>query len=212
MLNVQVYPLGPVQANCYIVINENKDCLIIDPGGDGEKLIKKLTALRVQPKAILLTHGHFDHIEAVDEIREHYQIPVWIHEKESKWLLDPALNGSKKYVDLPDISVKKADQFFRKEGRMDMEGFTLELFHTPGHSPGSVSFYFPEDRIAIVGDTLFNGGIGRTDLVEGNHEVLIASITNKLLSLPDDAIIYPGHGPWTTPEDERKTNPFLRGK
>lgn len=210
MLNVHFLALGPVQANCYIVQNERKECLIIDPGGEGEKLVRKIKALSVKPKAILLTHAHFDHIEAVDVIREQYRIPVAIHEKESNWLIDPALNGSKKYIDLPDVIVKKADHLFRKEGKLVVEGFEFELLHTPGHSPGSVSYYFSDSGMAIVGDTLFKGGIGRTDLVQGDTDTLLNSITGKLLTLPDDTIIYPGHGPWTTPLEERRTNPFLR--
>jgi len=191
-------------------MNDRKESLIVDPGGEGDRLIRKISSLGAKPKAIILTHAHFDHIEAVDIIRERYRIPVWIHERESNWLTDPALNGSKKYIDLPDVIVKKADHLFRKEGEMEVEGFKFELLHTPGHSPGSVSFYFPAGNIAIVGDTLFNGGIGRTDLVQGNSDVLMESITTKLLTLPDDTVVYPGHGPWTTPLDERRMNPFLR--
>ncbi|MFC4411127.1 MBL fold metallo-hydrolase [Chungangia koreensis] len=210
MLNVHSLPLGPVQANCYLVMNERKESLIIDPGGEGEKLIRKISSIGAKPQAILLTHAHFDHIEAVDHVREKYGIPVWIHEREANWLTDPMLNGSKKYIDLPNISVKKADHLFRKEGQMEVSGFTFNLLHTPGHSPGSVSFHFSEDQIAIVGDTLFQGGVGRTDLVQGNEDQLMESITSKLLTLADDTIIYPGHGSWTTPMEERKTNPFLR--
>lgn len=210
MLNVHSLPLGPVQANCYIVMNERKESLIVDPGGEGEKLVRKISTLGAKPKAILLTHAHFDHIEAVDLIRERYGIPVWIHEREANWLTDPMLNGSKKYIDLPDISIRKADNLFRKEGKLELEGFKFDLLHTPGHSPGSVSFYFPEDKIAIVGDTLFQGGIGRTDLVQGDSDQLMNSITRKLLTLSNDTIIYPGHGPWTTPMEEKSSNPFLR--
>jgi hydroxyacylglutathione hydrolase len=210
MLNVHCLPLGPVQANCYIVMKESKESLIVDPGGEGERLIRKISSIGTKPKAIMLTHAHFDHIEAVDVIRKQYGIPVWIHEREANWLTDPMLNGSKKYIDLPDIMVKKADHLFRKEGEMEIEGFNFNLLHTPGHSPGSVSFHFAKDKIAIVGDTLFQGGIGRTDLVQGDHDRLMSSITTKLLTLSDDTIIYPGHGPWTTPIDERQTNPFLR--
>lgn len=210
MLNVHSLPLGPVQANCYIAMNERKESLIVDPGGEGEKLVRKISTLGAKPKAILLTHAHFDHIEAVDLIRERYGIPVWIHEREANWLTDPMLNGSKKYIDLPDISIRKADNLFRKEGKLELEGFKFDLLHTPGHSPGSVSFYFPEDKIAIVGDTLFQGGIGRTDLVQGDSDQLMNSITRKLLTLSNDTIIYPGHGPWTTPMEEKSSNPFLR--
>lgn len=211
MLNIRVYPLGFIQTNCYIISNATKECLIVDPGGEGEKLVSELRRLNVKPIAILLTHAHFDHIGAVDDVRDAFQIPVYIHTAEKKWLTDPAKNGSAKYAEIPSISCKEADIILANETNLEIGNFSIQLFHTPGHSPGSLTYYFREDGFAVVGDTLFQNSIGRTDLPNGNHAELMKSIHTKLLSLPESTIIYPGHGPATTIEDEMETNPFLNG-
>lgn len=213
MLNVRSYSLGPVQTNCYIVSNKEKDCLIFDPGEEGARIISELRKNGLNPLAILLTHTHFDHIGAVDTIREAYQIPLYVHEKEVAWLADPMKNGSGKYAELPNYSVNLPDNehIIRTEGELEIGAFTMTVAHTPGHSPGSVSFIFKEDGFAIVGDTLFEQSIGRTDLIGGSTNVLLKSIHDKLLSLPEDTIIYPGHGNYTTPASEMDSNPFLNG-
>ena len=211
MLNVRAYPLGYIQTNCYVVSNSEKHCLIVDPGGDGDKLIGELKKLNMKPVAILLTHAHFDHIGAVDQVRDAYEIPVYIHTAEKKWLMDPAKNGSGKYAEIPSIVVKEADVLIQQESKLDIGSFSCQVFHTPGHSPGSVTFYFKDDEFALVGDTLFQNSVGRTDLPGGNEAELLKSIHSKLLSLPETTIIYPGHGAATTIEDEMTSNPFLNG-
>lgn len=210
-LKIHTYPLGPVQTNCYIIEHENKTCLIVDPGEEGQRLIDELTRLHLQPIAILLTHAHFDHIGAVDILRDHYHIPLYVHENEQDWLEDPTLNGSAKYVQLPDVSNRKPEHTIHQEGPMQLGSFTFDVRHTPGHSPGSISFVFENEEFAIVGDTLFREGIGRTDLVGGDTALLLQSIHSKLLSLDDDVTIFPGHGPATTPAQEKEMNPFLHG-
>jgi glyoxylase-like metal-dependent hydrolase (beta-lactamase superfamily II) len=211
ILNVRTYPLGFIQTNCYVVSNASKQCLIFDPGGDGDKLIHELNRLNLKPIAILLTHAHFDHIGAVDQIKEMYKIPVYIHEAEKKWLNDPTKNGSSKYAEIPSISCKEADIILSNESQLEIGDFSFQILHTPGHSPGSLTFYFGEDAFAIVGDTLFQNSIGRTDLLGGNNAELIKSIHSKLLTLPETTIVYPGHGASTTPEDEMEKNPFING-
>lgn len=211
ILNVRTYPLGYIQTNCYVVSNAVKKCLIFDPGGDADRLIQELKRSNLKPVAILLTHAHFDHIGAVEQVRETYNIPVYIHTAEKKWLTDPAKNGSSRYAEIPSIICKEADYLIEEEKELEIEGFTLNMYHTPGHSPGSLTFYFEEDAFAIVGDTLFQNSVGRTDLPGGNNAELMKSIHSKLLTLPDSTIIYPGHGPATTPADEMETNPFLNG-
>lgn len=203
-------PLGPLQTNCYIVYQEN-DCLIIDPGEEGKKLINLLEKRKVKPQAILLTHAHFDHIGAVDTVRDHYQIPVYIHRKEEKWLLDPSLNGSKSFMMPIQTTVKAADFFFEKEEKYKLGDFSFEVFETPGHSPGSVSFYFEKAEFVVSGDALFQRSIGRTDLQGGNHEQLIRSIHEKLLVLPEQTLVLPGHGFTTTIREEMDGNPYLNG-
>lgn len=213
LLNVRVYSLGPIQTNCYIVSNKNKDCLIFDPGEQANYIISELRKNGLKPLAILLTHTHFDHIGAVDEVREQYKLPLYVHEKEVSWLSDPMKNGSGKYAELPNYMVEKPEEehIIRKEGEMTIGDFTFKIAHTPGHSPGSVSFIFKEDGFAIVGDTLFEQSVGRTDLIGGSMSVLTKSIKDKLFSLPEDTIIYPGHGQYTTPAAEMASNPFLSG-
>lgn len=211
MLKINTYPLGPIQTNCYIVQNETGHCLIIDPGEEGQRIIREIEKSGLTPSAILLTHAHFDHIGAVDEVRDYFNIPVYIHEVENEWLADPALNGSIKYPGFRNVTNLKADHVMSAEAVMEVGPFTFETRHTPGHSPGSISYIFEQGRFAVVGDTLFQGSVGRTDLPGGDTSTLLASIHNKLLTLDDDFILYPGHGPATTPEREKDTNPFLNG-
>ena len=211
MLNIRTYPLGYIQTNCYVISNSEKQCLIFDPGGEGEKIISELHRLKLKPLAILLTHAHFDHIGAVEEVRANFNIPVYIHSAEKKWLVDPAKNGSAKYAEIPSIICGEADFLLNNEPDLKIGEFQMELLHTPGHSPGSLTYYFKEDDFAIVGDTLFQSSIGRTDLPGGNQAELMKSIHSKLLTLPETTLIYPGHGPSTTIEDEMESNPFLNG-
>ncbi|MBK3493998.1 MBL fold metallo-hydrolase [Viridibacillus sp. YIM B01967] len=211
MLNIRTYTLGPVQTNCYIVSNKQKECLIFDPGSEGEQLVQQLRALNLRPLAILLTHAHFDHIGAVDAVRAVFEVPVYLHKAETNWLLDPMKNGSGRYAELPNITVRPADHLLDKPQELTIGTFTFDIVHTPGHSPGSVSFIFKDEGFAIVGDTLFQGSVGRTDLLGGNEKVLLKSIHDQLLSLDEDLIVYPGHGDATTVGTEMEQNPFLNG-
>ncbi|MGG3469990.1 MBL fold metallo-hydrolase [Neobacillus pocheonensis] len=207
----QQIPLGSIQTNCYIVENPDKSCLIFDPGGEAKKLINLLTRRALKPVAILLTHAHFDHIGAVNEVRDSYEIPVYVHKQEEKWLGDPALNGSQFFRLMEEIRVRPADHLLKTEGVMKIGEFEFTVFHTPGHSPGSVSFYFEQEGFVISGDALFQGSIGRTDLAGGNHNLLLKSIHDKLLTLPEETYVLSGHGPVTTIVDEMDSNPFLNG-
>lgn len=212
-MNIRMYSLGPVQTNCYIVSNQEKQCLIFDPGEEGDRLIKEIKTANLKPLAIFLTHAHFDHIGAVDRLRKEFEIPVYIHEAEVSWLQDPMKNGSGKYAELPNyiVELPSEEHIIHEEQSFEIGGFKFKAVFTPGHSPGSISYLFTDDGFAIVGDTLFEGSIGRTDLLGGSTKVLLQSINEKLLTLPDDTYIYPGHGRYTTPENERKFNPFLNG-
>ncbi|MBE1553755.1 MBL fold metallo-hydrolase [Sporosarcina limicola] len=211
MLKIRTYPLGPIQTNCYFIQDESGNCLIIDPGEEGTRLIRKIKKLELTPVAILLTHAHFDHIGAVDALRDRFDIPVYLHSEEREWLSDAVLNGSARYPGLPYVQGRKADHLITEEGMMEIGPFKFEARFTPGHSPGSVSFIFELERCAFVGDTLFQQSIGRTDLPGGNTRELLTSIHDKLLTLDDGVIIYPGHGPSTTPAIEKDSNPFLNG-
>ncbi len=203
--------VGPVQANAGFLWNEQNEALIIDPGAEGGRIKRKVEKLELKPIAILLTHAHFDHIGAVDLIRETYQIPVYLHIYEEKWLSDASLNGSKLFPVVDNIEGKPADHLIESEGEMTIGPFQFEVFETPGHSPGSVSFYFKDVNLVFSGDALFAGSVGRTDLPGGNQKQLLNSIHNRLLVLPEETIVASGHGPSTTIEVEMVENPFLNG-
>ncbi|MGI2326585.1 MBL fold metallo-hydrolase [Planococcus sp. YIM B11945] len=212
MLKINQLELGPVQTNCYIIINDSNECLIFDPGEESGKIIALLKKKDWKPLAILLTHAHFDHIGAIDDLREAYEIPVYLHELEKDWLSRPNLNGSGKYDMVPDYRMNAADVLLSGEKQLQIGSFTMDLFHTPGHSPGSVTYSFKDEGFAIVGDTLFRGSIGRTDLIDGSEKKLLQSIRESLLTMPNHMVLFPGHGPDTTPEQEKNSNPFLKGR
>lgn len=200
--------LGPLGTNCYLIHNDI-DAIIIDPGGDADVIIDFFKGKSFKPKAILLTHAHFDHIGAVDYLRSRYTIDVYLHENEKNWLADPQLNGSSLFTSEP-ISIKGPEHGLSEE-HMHIESFAFDVLHTPGHSPGSVCFVFREAGIIIGGDVLFSQGVGRTDLPGGSMDQLMESIRDKLYTLEDHMIVYPGHGPKTTIGKEKKVNPFIKG-
>ncbi|QQZ10867.1 MBL fold metallo-hydrolase [Heyndrickxia vini] len=205
----QRIPLGILQTNCYLLSDENKECIVIDPGEEGEKLLSIINAQKLKPIAIFLTHAHFDHIGAVDSIRDTFHIPVYVHKKEAAWLSDPVLNGSEIFMMGKAVRQKPADQLITQESHLSIGSFNFDVFETPGHSPGSISFYVKELNVVFAGDALFQNSVGRTDLPAGNHQQLISSIKSKLFTLPDVTMVLSGHGPETIIDHEKRNNPFL---
>lgn len=205
-MKIKQMSLGELGTNCYILYKDY-NALIIDPGGEADKVMTWLDAESLVPQAILLTHAHFDHIGAVDTLRSHYDIDVYLHKEESEWLEDPDLNRSTGFM-RKEIRTSKPDHLL-KEGPMELLNFEFEVIHTPGHSPGSVSFIFNDDRFIVSGDVLFQRGIGRTDLPGGDLKELVSSIRNKLYILENAFIVYPGHGPATQIGKEKQLNPFV---
>lgn len=203
-MDIGAMSLGPLGTNCYVV-SKNQEALVVDPSGDADQLMDYIANNNLNVKAILLTHAHFDHIGAVDELRKYCDCEVYVHELEADWLTDPELNRS---IYLPQqVKVKPAEHHI-KPGKMELGSFVFDVIHTPGHSPGSVSFVFEESKFVISGDVLFHQGIGRTDLPGGNYQQLEASIL-RLYQLNDAFTVYPGHGPETTISYEKQNNPFV---
>jgi glyoxylase-like metal-dependent hydrolase (beta-lactamase superfamily II) len=210
-MNWTQIPLGPLQTNAYVLMNEKKEAVIFDPGGNGPEFIKWLNDQQINPLAILLTHAHFDHIGAVDEVRDAFNCPVYIHEAEKDWLSDAAKNGSGRFLGNASITARAADEIIQEEKTIQLGSFSFDILYTPGHSPGSVSYYSATGGVVFSGDALFKQSIGRTDLPGGDHNLLLESIHSKLLELPEETIVASGHGPVTTIGEEMDGNPFLSG-
>lgn len=205
-MDVQSFSLGPIGTNCYI-IQKDEQCLIIDPGWDAPVVQSYIEDEGLTPQAILLTHAHFDHIGAVDELRKSYELDVYLHEAEQDWLENAELNRSQFALGGAGITTAAPDHLL-EEGTLQIGTFTFDVVHTPGHSPGSVSFIFSEAEFIVSGDVLFHHGIGRTDLPGGSIEQLAKSITEHLYTLPDSFTVYPGHGTSTSIGEEKRANPF----
>jgi len=209
-MHIDYLILGEYQTNCYVLRNNNaaKDCLVIDPGLKAGELLEFLDEQKLNPIAVLLTHGHIDHIAGVADLRSRFpEIKVYIHNLDAKMLTEPNINlsamtGSAFVTEAEDVSLKEPD-------RIDLAGVKLLVLHTPGHTPGGISLYSKEDGIALVGDTLFADSIGRTDFPGGSMSQLLDSVREKLFTLPEETQVYPGHGPATTIATEKAHNPFF---
>lgn len=202
--------LGEFENNCYIVRSSDtaSDCLIIDTGLDVQPLLKFLERGKLTPVAVILTHGHMDHIAGVEMLRKKYpSILVYIHKLDAEMLTDAAANLS--IMTGSSLTAGKADYLIDEGDTIDKAGIHLRVIHTPGHTPGGICLYAEKDGIIFVGDTIFAGSIGRTDFPNGNMQQLIKGIKLKLFTLPEDTIAYPGHGPETTIGREKADNPFL---
>lgn len=199
--------MGMCQTNCYFVYEEGKDrVLLFDPADKGSYIYSALKDKGFTVGAILLTHGHFDHIWGVEEIRELSGAKVYAYEKEKELCEDASLNVSR---GAGRACVVKADQYVKDGGEITEAGITCRLLATPGHTSGSCCYYFEADKILISGDTLFQESVGRTDLPTGSMGTLVRSVKDKLFPLPDEVKVYPGHGEATTIGHEKKYNPFL---
>jgi len=209
--NILVTPLGELQTNSYIIYCEDtRICAIIDPGAEPEKLIKKIESLKLVPKYILLTHGHYDHIGAISGLKKHFSagdVKMGCHEKEKEMVANPAINYSAAFGD----GFSAAADFTFKGGDVIEVGnaVKLEVIHTPGHTKGGCCFLYEAGSTLFSGDTLFAESVGRTDLFGGNMEELISSIRNKIFVLNDKIIVLPGHGPHTTIGREKNYNMYI---
>ena len=209
---VKTFCFGPLQTNCYLLTVTDEESgkvkgIVIDPGMNPQKLIDYVKDIEIE--AILLTHAHFDHMAGVDEVRKVTKAPVYIHDLEADWLTDAKKNGSVRWSDVtPPLSTDAAEYALDEGQTLKLIGHEFKVYHTPGHSPGSVSFLCKEHLFS--GDVLFNRSIGRTDLPGGRELDLIYSLQQKLYRLPDETIVYPGHGPRTKIGFEKEFNHFVK--
>lgn len=206
-MKIEQYCIVQVQTNCYFAINEKtQEMLVIDPGDCAQLLAEKIKQKGLKPKAILLTHGHFDHAMAAEELAGIFGVKIYAHEAEKETLEQSGLNASGM---IGRRDSYQADVFVKDGQVLQLAGMDLTVLHTPGHTEGGCCFYSEEDKVLFSGDTLFCQSVGRTDFPRGSMSQLIRSIRGKLLVLPDDVKVYPGHMGVTTIGMERRGNPFI---
>jgi len=199
--------VGPFQENCFLVREAGgSGCVVVDPGDEADRIAERIDERGWKPVAIVNTHAHLDHIGGIQELKEKYGIPLLLHEADEPLLRSAPEHA--RFFGVAEPTVPAVDRRLSDGDVLDFGGIRLEVLHTPGHSPGSVSLV-AGGRV-FVGDTLFEGSIGRTDLPGGSHGTLLRSIRRRLFALPDEAIVHCGHGPDTTIGRERRSNPFLR--
>ncbi|MDR2401674.1 MAG: MBL fold metallo-hydrolase [Deferribacteraceae bacterium] len=207
-MKIEYLPLGVIEANCIFLTAENGELILVDPGDEPERLAGAIESNSLTLIKILLTHGHFDHIGAAETLQKKYKVPVFIHP--SDYLLaDAASEYSFSFGGYPTKKIKEKKPLADGE-IIDFDDSAIKVIHTPGHTSGSVSFYIEKLSTVLTGDTLFAGGVGRTDLVGAMPDALIPSIREKLYTLPDDTAVIPGHGELTSIGDEKRYNRFVR--
>ncbi len=204
---LQTLLVGPLGVNCYIVGDEQtREALVVDPGGNAREILNALQQQQLRVVAIVITHAHFDHILALDDVRAATHAPLWMHAAEA-----PILEHAEAAGAIWGIHVKTpapADRLLHDGDTVSAGAINLKVLHTPGHTPGGICLL--GNKLVFVGDTLFQGSIGRTDFPGGDYAALMQSIRDKLLPLADDTFVYPGHGPVTTIGEEKELNPYVR--
>lgn len=206
-MEVKQLTVGMVGTNCYVAANQmTKEAVIIDPGDEARRIERLITENGYEPQAILLTHGHFDHVMAAEALSAEYGLKIYAHELEKETLEDPELNVSGMMGNLMSFH---ATDFVREGEILNLAGYPFQVILTPGHTRGGVCYYLASEHVLFSGDTLFAGSVGRTDFPGGSMSTLIGSIREKLMVLPDETVVYPGHMETTTIGDERTGNMFL---
>jgi len=206
-LIIKELTVGPIMANCYIVgCNQTKEAVVIDPGDEADRILNSLAESNLSVAYIINTHGHFDHVGANRKMKEATGASILIHALDAPMLSQLSASAAAWGLSVEDSPM--ADKMLSEGQRVSFGMITLEVLHTPGHTPGGVSLY--TNGVVFVGDTLFAGSIGRTDFPGGDYDTLIASIRNKLFVLEDNVRVLSGHGPETTIGQEKRFNPFVR--
>lgn len=210
-MNIEIIPVTSFHQNCSLIWDNEKNAAIIDPGGEADKLIKRITDLELNLKRILLTHGHLDHIGAAKKLKDYFNVEIWGANKADYYWFEGLPQQAERFGLLFETETFFPDRWLNDEGEIIQIGdFKFEILHLPGHTPGHIGFIEHSHNIAFTGDVLFQNSIGRTDFLGGDYQTLLNSIQEKLYPLPDDMIIIPGHGNYTTIGKEKRSNPFLQ--
>jgi len=204
-----VIPVTPFEQNCCLIwCEQSNEAAVVDPGGDLDRVLAQVEHEKVDLKQILIPHAHIDHAGGAAELSRRAGVPIVGPQREDQFWID-ALPSQSQMFGFPQVETFQPERWLEQGDRVMVGQSVLEVRHCPGHTPGHVIFYQPQDQVAIVGDVLFHGSIGRTDFPRGDHAILIRSIREQLLSLDDSVQIISGHGPTTTIGEERRHNPFL---
>ncbi|MBZ5722240.1 MAG: MBL fold metallo-hydrolase [Acidobacteriia bacterium] len=204
----EILPVGPLQCNCSVIGDETtREAMVIDPGDDIDDVLALVRKHNLQVKQIIITHAHIDHVGGAMKLRAITNAPILLNQND--YALLKMLDVQASWIGMPSPGEVKIDQSVDQADTVKAGGLTANVLHTPGHTEGSVCLYFPVEKTLIAGDTLFAGSIGRTDLPGGSFKKIINSLHEKVLALPDDTVVVPGHGGLTTIGEERESNPFL---
>jgi hydroxyacylglutathione hydrolase len=207
---LETLTVGPFQENCYVIGDEETlEGAVVDPGDEAVRIALAVEQSNLEIGRILITHAHIDHVGAVAALADEYACPVLMH-REAEPMLEQ-LPTQAMMMGLRFGKVPSVDHYLEDGQVLEVGGLKLEARYTPGHAPGHLAFYAESEAVVFAGDALFAGSVGRTDLFGGNMEVLMRSINERLMTLPDETQVFPGHGPQTTIADERRHNPFLQG-
>ncbi|PIE44280.1 MAG: hypothetical protein CSA50_01100 [Gammaproteobacteria bacterium] len=209
-MKYEIVPVTPFMQNCSVIwCEETLKAAVVDPGGDLEKIRRVIQNNKLQADKILLTHSHIDHVGGTADLANELSVPIVGPHKDDKFWID-ALPQQCQMFGFRNVNTFLPDRWLEDGDTVELGNIVLQVLHCPGHTPGHVVFFDPVSQLAIVGDVVFQGSIGRTDFPKGNYATLIASIKNKLLPLGDEVVFIPGHGPISTIGYERKTNPFIK--
>jgi glyoxylase-like metal-dependent hydrolase (beta-lactamase superfamily II) len=204
----EILPVGPLQCNCSVIGDEaTREAMVIDPGDDIEDVLGLVRKHHLQVKQIVITHAHIDHVGGAMKLRAATGAPILLNQNDYELL--KMLDVQASWLGMTDPGKVEIEQSLGQSDKVQAGSLTADVLHTPGHTAGSICLFFPIEKKLIAGDTLFAGSIGRTDLPGGSFEKIIHSIRDKLLALPDDTVVVPGHGSLTTIGEERESNPFL---
>jgi len=205
----EILPVGPLQCNCSVIGDEaTREAMVIDPGDDIEDVLALVRKHNLQVKQIVITHAHIDHVGGAMKLRAATGAPILLNQNDYELL--KMLDVQASWIGMKDPGKVQIDQSLGQADTVVAGALKAEVLHTPGHTEGSVCLYFPLEKKLIAGDTLFAGSIGRTDLPGGSFDKIIRSLREKVLALPDETVVVPGHGSLTTIGEERESNPFLR--